>query len=243
MNPDPAPRSFQTTHWSLVQRAVAGGDPLASPALAELCECYWYPIYAFIRRRGHSVEDAEDLTQSFFARLLSKDILAAADPEKGKLRTFLLTCLRRFLSDENDREYAQKRGKKATFSLDTAWAEERYAAEPASADPSPDRLFQRRWAVTVLEFALQSIAREFQAEGKSELFETLRPYLGYGKTTDESYAAAAARIGMPEGTLKSHVSRLRQRWREVLFEQVAITLDEPTSDNIRAELSELQEWL
>lgn len=240
---NPSPNSFQTTHWSLVRRALGESPGAGNPALAEWCQAYWYPIYAFIRRRGVSVEDAEDLTQGFFVRLLEKDILAAADQEKGRLRTFLLTCLRRYLADENDRRFARKRGANVTFSLDLGGAEERYRCEPASADLTPDRLFQRRWAVTLLESALASIEAGFEQEGKGELFASLRPFLGYGRTTDESYAAASARLGMPEGTLKSHVSRLRQRWREVLFEEVSKTLDDPTSDNILAELTELQEWL
>lgn len=243
MNSSDAPRSFPATHWSLVQRAIETSDETASGALSEVCEAYWYPIYAFVRRKGYGVQDAEDLTQSFFARVLTKDILASADREKGRLRTFLLTCLRRFLSDELDKKYAQKRGATVTFSLDTDLAEERYAAEPVSPDLSADRLFQRRWAITLLEFSLEKIAAEFSDSGKSELFAALRPYLGFGASTDESYDQVAARLGMPVGTLKSHVSRLRQRWREVLFEQVALTLDDPTSDNIKAELSELQDWL
>ena len=243
MKENHGPSSFPVTHWSLVQRAVEADDESAPLAMAELCEAYWYPIYAFVRRHGNGVQDSEDLTQGFFARLLTKEILNAADREKGRLRTFLLTCLRRYLSDELDKKFAQKRGAAVTFSLDTDRAEERYAAEPVSAELSADRLFQRRWAITLLEYSLEAIAAEFSDAGKAELFDALRPYLGFGKSTDESYDTVAARLKMPVGTLKSHVSRLRQRWREVLFEQVAITLDDPTSDNIKSELSELQDWL
>jgi len=239
----PSSRSFQTTHWSLIQRAIETGESSGSAALAELCEAYWYPIYAYVRRRGYDVQDSEDLTQGFFTRLLTKDILASADQEKGRLRTFLLTCLRRFLADENDKKFAAKRGASVTFALDTDWAESRYSHEPASAELSADRLFQRRWAITLLEFSLESISEEFAARGKADLFAALRPYLGFGESTRESYDEVAARLEIPVGTLKSHVSRVRQRWREVLFEQVAITLDDPTSDNIKAELSELQDWL
>lgn len=243
MNSPQGPRSFPVTHWSLVQRAFENGDRNASRALAEICEAYWYPIYAFVRRKGYGVEDAEDLTQGFFARLLRKDILAAADRDKGRLRTFLLTCLRRFLADERDKKFARKRGAAVTFSLDAQWAEQRYASEPVSAELSADRLYQRRWAINLLEFSLEQIATDYADRGKGELFAALRPYLGVGEASEEPYETVASRLDMPVGTLKSHVSRLRQRWREILFEQVAITLEDPTSDNIKEELAELQDWL
>lgn len=243
MKPYDHPRSFQTTHWSLVNRLAVSGEDLTAQALSDLCAAYWYPIYAFIRRQGYGEHDAEDLTQGFFAHVFEKAIFEAADPEKGRLRSFLLTCLRRYLSDERDRYFAKKRGAAVTFSLDTGWAEERYASEPAGPDLPPDRLYQRRWAITVLEHSLQAIEAEFAARGKGDLFRALRPWLGFGEHAGESYDNVAARLGMPVGTLKSHVSRLRERWREVLFEQVAMTLDDPTSDAIKAELAELLEWL
>ena len=210
----------------------------ARAALAALCEGYWYPIYAFIRRSGKSPHDAEDLTQGFFARLVEKTVLAGADPAKGKLRTFLLACARHFLADEHDRARAQKRGAALLTSFDAIAAEERYAIEPVD-DLSPDRLFQRRWALTLLDQALQMLTAEFSADGKAPLFAALRPFLGFGAGAVKSYEELAPELGLPIGTLKNHVFRMRKRWRELLLEQVAATLDDPTEDEIRAELSEL----
>jgi DNA-directed RNA polymerase specialized sigma24 family protein len=232
------PHSFQTTRWSLVRSIRHEDDAVASLALEQLCNSYWYPIYAFIRRSGRSPHDAEDLTQGFFAKLLDKDTISLADPDKGKLRTFLLTCVRRFLGDEQDKAMAQKRGARLMVHFDPEWAEGRYAAEPVD-DITPDRLFQRRWALTVLEFSLQVLADEHTAQHKAALFEALRPFLGFKSFPDQRYEAVAGKLGMPVGTLKSHVSRLRDRWRALLFEQVAVTLDDPSPENIRGELAEL----
>lgn len=232
------PHSFQTTRWSLVRRARSADDAEARAALAALCDAYWYPLYAFIRRSGQGPHEAEDLTQSFFARLLEKATLASADPAKGKLRTFLLTCARNFLSDEYDRDRAQKRGAALLTSFDAADAEQRYAMEPAD-DLSPDRLFQRRWALTVLDQSLRLLGEEFAAQGKAELFAALRPFLGFGPEAEKRYDELAPALGVPIGTLKNHVFRLRVRWRELLFEQVAMTLDQPTPEEIKGELAEL----
>jgi len=233
-----APHYFQTTHWSVVRQAVGTDDSQARQALAKLCDSYWYPLYAFIRRSGKCPHDAEDLTQGFFTRLLENKILAAADPGKGKLRTFLLTCTRNYLADERDRAMAQKRGASVLVSFNPEWAEERYIAEPVD-DLSPDRLFQRRWALTVLEYSLQLLGEEFTAAGKAKIFEALRPFLGFGPESDQRYDEIAISLGIAVGTLKNQVFRLRERWRELLFEQVAITLDDPTPEEIKAELKEL----
>jgi len=238
------PRSFQTTRWSLVQRANGDIDDEALQALAALCDSYWYPVYAYIRRSGHGAHDAEDLTQGFFARLLEKGTLAHADPAKGRLRTFLLTflltCVRNYLHNEHERAYAQRRGAHLLTSFDAGWAEERFASEPAD-DLTPDRLYQRRWALTLLEFTLQVLEQEYSADGKRELFAALRPCLGFTKEKTPNYADLATRLGCTESTVKSHVFRLRQRWREILFQQVSVTLDDPTSDEIKGELGELLE--
>lgn len=234
------PQTFQTTRWSLVQRANGSVDDEALQALAALCESYWYPVYAYIRRSGHAAHDAEDLTQGFFARLLEKGTLAHADPTKGRLRTFLLTCVRNYLHNEHERASAQRRGAPLLTSFDAAWAEERFATEPAH-DLTPDRLYQRRWALTVLEFTLQLLEQEYSADGKRELFAALRPCLGFTKEKAPNYADLASRLACSEGAVKTHVFRLRQRWREILFQQVSITLDDPTSDEIKGELAELLE--
>jgi RNA polymerase sigma-70 factor (ECF subfamily) len=238
MNPPAASPSFQTTHWSMVRRAVGPDDVAARTALAGLCAAYWYPLYAFIRRSGKSPHDAEDLTQGFFARLVEKDMLASADPAKGKLRTFLLACVRHYLGDEYDRARAQKRGAGLVTSFDAAQAEERYATEPVD-DLTPDRLFQRRWALTLLEETLRVLEQEFTTSGKAVVFAALRPFLGFGTGAVKSYEELAPELGIPVGTLKNQVFRLRERWRELLFEQVASTLDNPTPEEIRGELSEL----
>ena len=221
-----------------MRRAGSADDAEARAALAALCETYWYPLYAFIRRSGPRPHEAEDLTQGFFARLLEKATLASADPARGKLRTFLLTCVRHFLSDEHDRARAQKRGAGLVVSFDADDAEQRYAAEPAD-DLSPDRLFQRRWAVAVLDQALRLLGEEQAASGKAELFAALRPFLGFSSEPEKRYDELAPALGIPIGTLKNHVFRLRTRWRDLLFEQVAATLDNPTPEEIKAELAEL----
>ena len=238
MNAPIAPRSFQTTRWSIVRLAVSSTDPAARQALSTLCEAYWYPVYAYIRRSGKGPHDAEDLTQGFFARLLEKGILAAADPAKGKLRSFLLNCVRNFVTDEHSRDMALKRGAGLIVSFNPEWAEQSYAAEPVD-DLTPDRLFQRRWALTVLEFSFQLLREEFATAEKSAIFAALRPFLGFGPDPEKRYDEVSASLGMPIGTVKNHVFRLRQRWRELLFEQVAMTLDDPTSEDIKDELSEL----
>lgn len=206
--------------------------------MTALCEAYWYPLYAFFRRSGESPHDAEDLTQGFFARLLSHDILSAADSDKGRLRSFLLACARNFLADERDRARAQKRGAAVLVNFDPAQAEERYALEPVES-LAPDRLFQRRWALTVLDYSLQLLDAECAAKDQAALFASLRPFLGFGPDPEKRYEDLASTLGIPVGTLKSKVFRLRERWRELLFEQVALTLDNPTPDEIKGELSEL----
>ncbi len=233
-----APHSFVTTRWSLVRKAVDGDGTAACGALSQLCEAYWYPIYAYIRRMGNAPQDAEDLTQGFFASLLERGTLGAADPGRGKLRNFLLGCVNHYLSDQHDRAMAQKRGAALLTSFDGTWAEDRYGTEPID-ELTPDRLFQRRWAITVLEHSLRLTGEEFSAQGKGELFAALRPFLGFGPEPTLRYEELAVTLGMPEGTLKNHVFRLRERWREILFELVGATLENPTPEEIKAELAEL----
>ncbi len=235
--------SFQATHWSLVRAAAREGDSAeARAAMGRLCEVCRHPVYAYIRRTGRSEHDAQDLTQGFFARLIEKDILASADPARGKLRSFLLTCVSNYLHHEHERGTAAKRDVRLLTSFDAQSAEERYRHEPVD-QLSPDRLYQRRWALTLLESTLDHLKAEYHDAGKDGLFHQLRPCLGFGSSESRSYEEIASRLAMPVGTLKNHVFRLRQRWRDLLFEQVAATLDEPTSEDIKAELAELMECL
>ncbi len=230
--------SFQTTSWSVVRRAVEGDDLAGRQAMATLCESYWYPLYAYFRCSSKNAQDAEDLTQGFFARLLTHEILAAANPDKGRLRTFLLACARNFQADERDRAMAQKRGAAVLVRFDPAEAEERYALEQVDS-LAPDRLFQRRWALTVLDDSLRLLAAEYAAGGQSALFEALRPFLGFGAEPERRYEEISLTLATPIGTLKNKVFRLRERWRKLLFEQVALTLENPTPEEIKGELAEL----
>lgn len=234
-------RSFQTTRWSVVRRALGNDDDTASKALASICAAYWYPIFAYFRRGGKSVHDAEDLTQGFFAKLLAGGTLMAADPERGRLRTFLLACARNYQRDEWDRSMSQKRaGRVMPFDLDLA--EERYVAETVDT-LTPDRLFQRCWALGVLQSSLQSLADEYTSRGQAEIFEKLRPFLGFGSDPEKHYGEVASELAMPLGTLKNRVFRMRERWRELLFDHVGRTLSDPSPEEIKAELSELLAWV
>lgn len=225
---------FATTHWSVVLAARGGEDTQAATALETLCRSYWYPLYSFVRHQGYAPEDAEDLTQAFFARLLEKDYLAAVGPAKGKFRSFLLTALKRFLADERDRATARKRGgHHRPIPLDLQRAEEHFQLEPKH-DLTPERLFERRWAVTVLERARTRLQEEYVAAGKGALFEQLKGFHSYDETTI-AYADAAAGLAVPENTVKSHVRRLRQRYQQLLREEIAQTVSDQTevADEIR----------
>lgn len=237
------PRAFQTTRWSLVRRAQSGDKVQAAEALEILCRLYWYPVYAYLRRSGVGAHDAEDLTQAYFCRVVHHDLLNNVDPARGRLRSFLLSCARNFLADERDRARAQKRGGGVpVLSFDAEAAEGRYLQEPSD-DVTPDRLFQRRWALSVLQEAMDTLEAEHAAAGRAELFSALRPFLGFGRAAETGYEVLAEQTGLPVGTLKSHVHRLRLRWSKIVFEQVGRTLADPTDENIRDELMELQGYL
>lgn len=241
-SPEPAAAPQPQTRWSLIRRAAGGDECDAALALNEICQHYWYPVYAWVRRAGKSVESAEDLTQAFFADLLRRNWFRTVDPARGKLRNYLLVSLQLFLSGEDRRDRAQKRGGgKAVISLDAEQAENRYVREPAD-EMTPDRLFQRRWALTVLEHAVKELAAEYYASGKGALFQTLRRHLGFSVeeiSGDDSYRAAAEALGMSEPAIRTAVSRLRSRFREVLFHQVAETLGTEDPLEIKAEMGEL----
>ena len=217
---------FATTHWTAVLAAGRGGSQQAEVALEELCHTYWYPLYAYVRRRGHSREDAEDLTQGFFARLLEKNYLEGITSDKGKFRSFLLVALKRYLANEWDRANRQKRGGGVTpLSLDWQDAETRYQINPAD-NLSPDRLFDRAWAVIVLERVITRLRDENSGEGKAGLYVQLKPFLMVGKS-EIPYAQAATALEMTEGAVRVAVHRLRRRYRELLREEITETLANP----------------
>lgn len=226
--PGPAkgPSIFVTTHWSVVVTAGRTDTTRAQEALSRLCETYWYPLYAYVRRRGHSPEDAQDLTQEFFARLLARNWVGAADPDKGRFRTFLLTAMSRFLADEWDKARAQKRGgglSPVPLQFDTA--ETRYGLEPA--DPAtPEQCFERRWALTLLAEVLNRLQAEYDRQGKAALFSALHPCLTGSRET-QPYAELAVRLDMNEGAVKVAVHRLRKRYRQLLREEIANTVASP----------------
>jgi RNA polymerase sigma-70 factor (ECF subfamily) len=212
--------SFPTTRWTLILHA-GQTDSAARTALAELCQAYWYPLYAFVRRRGHAADDAQDLTQAFFAHVLEHEAIGRATADKGRFRTFLLAALKNYLANEWDKARAQKRGGGETIiSLDHAAAEERYRHEP-SHDLTPERLFERRWALTLLDQVLAKLQQEYHADGKAELFEALKPALVGG---GDSYALLAARLGRSEGAMKVAAHRLRQSYRALIRREIAETV-------------------
>jgi DNA-directed RNA polymerase specialized sigma24 family protein len=234
----PSAARFPTTHWSRV--IAAGGRASADDrdALAELCRAYWYPLYAFIRRKGFQPEDAQDLTQAYFARLLQSGALAAAEREKGRFRSFLHTDCGYFLSDQRDRERALKRGGGHTLvSIDIRDAEGRYLVEPADA-LTPDRLFDRVWAITLIDGALDSLARECTHSGRATLFERLKSVLT-GGPGDTPYATIAAELGMTEVAVQSAAHRLRRRYRDLIRERIAATLKDPSSADVEEEIQAL----
>jgi RNA polymerase sigma-70 factor (ECF subfamily) len=217
---------FTTTHWSVVLAARDGDSRQAREALEKLCHTYWPPLYAYIRREGYGVEDAQDLTQGFFTRLMEKDYLGRLRDQDGKFRSFLLTFLKHFLSDERDRAGAQKRGGgKTIVSLDDSSAEACYLTE--AADPmSPDQLFERRWAQTLLEQALHRLRQEYVDGGKLALFEQLKD-LQPGEHGTLSYVELGEQLGMSEAAIKSAAHRLRRRHCELLREEIAHTVARP----------------
>jgi len=217
---------FVTTHWSVVLSAREKESPQSAAALETLCRTYWYPLYAFSRRQGRAPHDAQDLTQGFFARLLQKDYLQAAAREKGKFRTFLLVAFKRFLANEWDREHAQKRGGfTPVVSIDQELAESRFAAEPAH-NVQPDVLFDRQWAMTLLDQTMRQLQEEYVASGRAKLFEYLQSCLAREESA-LPYAEIAARLNLTEPAVKMSVQRLRARYREILRAEIAHTVSGP----------------
>lgn len=229
MVPSPPPplarrADFPTTHWSVVLAAGGRDEPGGADALARLCAAYWYPLYAYVRRRGYSPADAEDLTQEFFARLLARNDLARADPQKGRFRSFLLGGINFLLADERDRRYTLKRGSGlAPLSIEANEAEGRYRLEPAD-DVTPERLYERAWVLTLLDRASQRLGDEYRASGRRELYEQLAAFR-LDSSGQSSYADLAARLGQSEAAAKSAVWRLRRRHHELLREEIAQTVE------------------
>src|SRR3954470_5637115 len=218
------PSQFPTTRWTLV---VAAGDPHRKEtrsALVSLCENYWYPLYAYLRRRGYPADQAQDLTQEFFVRVLEGRYLDRADPEKGRFRSFILTSLKFFVADEQDRQRAYKRGGGAVVSLEFSSGEDRYQREPPH-DETPERIFERRWALSVLDQVVQKLRTEFVRHGRPEHFDQLKVFL-LGRS-DAPYAALALEMNTSEGALKVATHRLRKRYRELFRQEIADTVADP----------------
>jgi RNA polymerase sigma factor (sigma-70 family) len=224
-DPGPTPgsaRQFTTTHWSVVLEA-RNSPAETSKALETLCRTYWYPLYAFVRRAGHDPHSAQDLTQEFFARFLARNYLSGVSREKGKFRSFLLAALKHFLADEWDKAQTVKRGGgKPLISLDDETAEARYCLEP-SHELAPDKIYERRWALTLLEQVLTRLEAEYVSDAKKAMFEELQPFLS-GKQAATPYSKAASTLGMTEGAVKVAVHRLRRRYRELLRMEIANTV-------------------
>ncbi len=224
---------FATTHWSVVLTAKQGDAPAAAAALEKLCRTYWPPLYAYIRRDGHDATEAQDLTQDFFARLLARDYLQHLHDQRGKFRSFLLSYLKNFLSEQRRKATAQKRGGGCVFvSLDEPAGEDGYLLEPVD-ELTPDQVFDRRWAQTVLQTALDRLREEYAARDQTALFERLQDYQPR-EPGGQSYAQLGADLGLTEAAVKSAVQRMRQRHRELLREEVAQTVPRP--EDIEEEL-------
>jgi RNA polymerase sigma factor (sigma-70 family) len=224
--------AFNTTHWSVVL-AAQGPSPAAQAALDKLCRTYWWPIYGFVRRKGYKPEEAQDLTQSFFARLLERRDLETVRQERGRLRSYLLASVKNFLSKARDRELTVKRGEgQPLVSLDDLLARERADQELAH-KLSADRIYERRWALTLLEQVLVRLAAEYEAAGKLPLFDRLKELLA-GESGQPSQAKIAGELGMTENAVKQAFHRLRYRYRQLLHEEIAHTVAAP--DDVEDEL-------
>lgn len=230
----PPGRGFESTHWSVVVQAQDPAAPQARAALATLCQTYWYPIYAHFRRKAGSADEAEELTQEFFARFLEKGVVGGAEPAKGKFRTYLLACCDHFLANHRRQARALKRGGgQYVLSLDLESGRERYDREPADTLPA-EKLFDRRWALTLLEQGLDRLAKEYRDQGKGALYDQLKGHL-IGDPGAGGYAAVAGRLGMTDAAVKKAAQRLRERCRAVLREHILATVAGPgqVEDEVR----------
>ncbi len=227
--------AFQTTHWSLVLAAGQVSSAESHQALSQLCENYWWPLYAYVRRRTADPHKAQDLAQAFFAKLLEKNYVQTADPQKGRFRAFLLTALKRFMANEWDKEQAQKRGGGHTvLSLDFNEGERRIALEPAD-NLTPERLFDRNWVTTLLDRVVGQLRDEYRDAGKGDQFQQLKEFLApHGR--DASYADVAEKLGITAGAARVAAHRMRSRYRELFRQEIAQTVADPADveDEIRS---------
>ena len=236
--PATAHDTFATTHWTAVIAAGRRSTPQSDNALGELCGIYWYPLYAYVRRRGYSREDAEDLTQSFFARFLERNYLDGLSSEKGRFRAFLLASLKNFLANEWHKAHRQKRGGNIPLlSLDWQSADSRYQIDPAD-NVTPDRIYDREWALALLGRVITRLRDECVVAGKAQLFDELKPFLT-GDKNAVPYPQVAANLRMTEGAVRVSVHRLRRRYRELLRDEISQTLADPAqlADEMQALLS------
>ena len=217
---------FTATHWSVVLAAGDSASATARPALEALCRTYWPPLYAFARRAGQSPDDARDLTQGFFARLVEKNWVAEADPDRGRFRTFLLTAFKRHIADAEDRAHAQKRGGQCQFvPLDPSTEESRLFLDPADRR-TPETAYEERWAAALLDAVLARLREEFILQGRETLFDGLKSFL-VGDPPGEGIASLAAHLGMNEGAARMSLTRMRQRYRQILRSEIAQTVADP----------------
>lgn len=224
-SPKPSQGQFPLTRWTMVRRAQGDDQEAAFRAMSSLCQSYWMPLYAFVRRSGKNPHDAEDLTQAFFARLLEKDHLATAGQEKGKLRSFLLIMLKRFMANEWEKAKAQKRGGDTNHvSIDQEIGEAQFRIEPSD-NETPESAFDRHWAKTLLDGVLSTLRSEYEKSGRLETYDALKDSLSW-RTGDSSYAAIAEQLHCSEGAVKAAIYRMRKRYRTLLEEAIADTVDD-----------------
>lgn len=237
MPPESQDPNFPTTSWTLIRRVQCGSPEHAAKALEDVCRTYWYPVYAYVRRFGLGVHDAEDVTQDFFQNLVASDSLQATGPEKGRLRSFMLAVLKRSLSKHLRRESTAKRGgsRDATLSLDELDPEARYAAEPAVLT-DPDMLFDRAWASEILAAAEVKLRADFEKADNLDTFEAVREFLPLGDNATP-YPAVAKKLGITESTVRLQVHRMRKRYAKLIEAEIAQTVEDPTE--VKAELEHL----